>query len=418
MKKRVFAVAVLAMVFVLLSAVIFVACSPDTNPGTENTVLTDDEYTLTLRGLVDSEGNPLADIIITKAQLKALFLTHPVTYTEEEPCYASDKQDDDGNLIPHSIEGVYLEDVLAEYTDSDVIDAYGSMGLYATDTYFTLLTEETFNSTGRGSKMIIALSYDGIQLNVNEKSGALRAVFPDQIMNAWAKKLQLIEFSTEILATPQANRLYFFETLGNACNGQYTITEEVEGGNTAEFTYYGKSIAELIEAGILNAISTDKMHLSAWDYNSETEKYTAYSAWTKYEIYSVGYLLNEYEREDEGVEPLTRAPVFDGPTFSSGMTVKNILAVSVFNSAVVSLSTAFERFDTNTDNSIWVKDILILLNMYEEDNEYTITMIDDTTADLTAEEIFTASLQKEGDGYNFVYGSESATIKRIAIKIS
>ncbi len=139
---------------------------------------------------------------------------------------------------------------------------------------------------------------------------------------------------------------------------------------------------------------------------------------TKYEIYSVGYLLNEYEREDEGVEPLTRAPVFDGPTFSSGMTVKNILAVSVFNSAVVSLSTAFERFDTNTDNSIWVKDILILLNMYEEDNEYTITMIDDTTADLTAEEIFTASLQKEGDGYNFVYGSESATIKRIAIKIS
>jgi hypothetical protein len=107
--------------------------------------------------------------------------------------------------------------------------------------------------------MIIALSYDGIQLNVNEKSGALRAVFPDQIMNAWAKKLQLIEFSTEILATPQANRLYFFETLGNACNGQYTITEEVEGGNTAEFTYYGKSIAELIEAGILTAISTDKM---------------------------------------------------------------------------------------------------------------------------------------------------------------
>ncbi len=415
MRRFDFVFAVLATVFVILCAGCLTACSPDL--GSETPTFIDDEYALTLRGLVDSFGNPLADIAITKAQLKALYLTHPVIYTEDEPCYPSDKQDDKGNLIAHSLEGVYLEDVLAEYTESGTIDVYGSMVLSATDSYVTLVTEDQFNSSGRGSKMIIALSYDGNTLDVNQKSGALRAVFPDQIMNSWAKKLSMIEFSTEILLTPQVNRIYFFETLGDMFDGQYTITKEVEGGGTADFTYYGKSIAELIEANVLNAEPTDKMHLSAWDYNSETNSYSEYSAWTKYDIYDGGYLLTHVQRETEAIESLTRAPIFDGPLFSAGMTVKNILAVSVFNSAIVSLNTAFERYDTNSDDSILIKNILIKLNMYNEDDKYIVTATNEETAELTASEIFAASLVKDNGEYLLNYGNESIAVKKIAVKI-
>jgi len=265
--------------------------------------------------------------------------------------------------------------------------------------------------------MIIAFEYDGVLLNTSEKSGALRAVFPDQVANTWAKKLKTIEFSTEILLTPSVNQLYFYEYLDQEYRGYYSMVEEVLPEGTANFRYYGFSIAELIDAEILNAQASDKMHLSAWDYNSESETWSEYQAWTKYEVYSVGYLLDQVEREEEGIEVLDRAPVFDGPTFSAGMTVKNVLAASVFNSSIVTLETAFKRYDTNTDGEIWVKDLLLLLNMYDEDDSYVITSIDNTTVEITAEQIFAAKFIRDGDKYTFNYDSESISFKKIEVKI-
>lgn len=410
---------VLAVIMVVVLSFSLYACKPDEPEDNlnVNAETTDDEYFLELKGLVDSEDNLLSDINITKATIKTLFETKPVVFSNEEPCYASDKTDDDGNPIPHSVKGVYLEDILAEYTDSATIDAYGSMTLSATDNYVTVVTEDVFNSAGRGSKMIIAFEYDGVLLNTSEKSGALRAVFPDQVANTWAKKLKTIEFSTEILLTPSVNQLYFYEYLDQEYRGYYSMVEEVLPEGTANFRYYGFSIAELIDAEILNAQASDKMHLSAWDYNSESETWSEYQAWTKYEVYSVGYLLDQVEREEEGIEVLDRAPVFDGPTFSAGMTVKNVLAASVFNSSIVTLETAFKRYDTNTDGEIWVKDLLLLLNMYDEDDSYVITSIDNTTVEITAEQIFAAKFIRDGDKYTFNYDSESISFKKIEVKI-
>jgi len=421
MRKRKY-FAIFTLIFIVLLSFSLSACKTDDVPEVNDNVLaetTDDEYTLELKGLIDDQGNVLADVLITKAMIKTLYETNPVEYTEEEPCYASDKRDEDNNLIPHSLKGVYLEDVLSELSDSATIDAYGSMTLSATDNYVTVVTEDVFNSSGRGSKMIIALEYDGISLNTAERSGALRAVFPGQIANTWAKKLKTIEFSTDILLTPSVNQLYFYEYLDQEYRDSYSIVEDVQPEGTANFTYYGFSLGELIDGEILNAQASDKMHVSAWDYNSESETWSEYQAWTKYEVYSVGYLLDQVQREEEGVEDLDRSPVFDGPTFSAGMTVKNVLSASVFNSSIVTLETAFRRYDTNTDGEIWVKDLLLLLRMYDEDDSYIITSLDDTTVEITAEQIFAAKFKfiKDGDEYTFNYDSQSISFKKIEVKI-
>ena len=99
------------------------------------------------------------------------------------------------------------------------------------------------------------------------------------------------------------------------------------------------------------------------------------------------------------------------------MTVKNILAVSVFNSAIVSLNTAFERYDTNSDDSILIKSIRIKLKMYNEDDKDIVTATNEETAELTASEIFAASLVKDNGEYLLNYGNESIAVKKIAVKI-
>ena len=73
--------------------------------------------------MVDADNTPLADAVITKKQIKELYKTKPVNYTSYSPSYASDKTDDNGNPIPHTLKGVYLEDIIAAYTEGAPITA-------------------------------------------------------------------------------------------------------------------------------------------------------------------------------------------------------------------------------------------------------------------------------------------------------
>lgn len=410
-KPKLFTLAILILC-VILSFTLFSSCKP--NEG-GIVVATDDEYTLTIKGLVDINGNPLQDFTITKAKIKELYQLKPVEYTTENPCFASDKTDDFGNPIPHTLKGVYFEDILTEYTQSAEIGTYGSLTLNATDSYVTVATEDVFNSSGRGSKMIIAFEYDGILLNESEKSGALRAVFPNQIANVWAKKLITIEVSTDILLPPAVNKVFFYELLDEAYRGSYQIVEE-----QINTTYFGIDISLLIEGDgdILPVQSTDKMHLGAWDYNSELQAYSEYQAWTKYDVYSSGFLLDQVQQEGGEIEELSRSPVFDGPEFSSGMTVKNVFSMSAFNTSIVSIETALRRFDTNLDSKIYLKDILMTLNMYDDDETYEVTPIVGDTIELSAEQVFTSTIEKVGIEYILHYGEQSINFKKIAIKIN
>lgn len=395
----------------LIIAIPFALLACDKNNPTDPTA--DDLYTLTLAGLIDASGNSIADVTITKAQIKTLFQSKPVVFDANNPAYASDKTDDNGNKIPHTLKGVYLEDIMAQLTASDGIDAYGSMTLNGTDGYVTVATEEVFNSAGRGSKLIIAFEYDGVSLTAAEKSGALRAVFPDQIANCWAKKLNKIEFSTGILQSPSILRFTVLESITQGISsyqGTTTINDSL-----VDCTYFGIPLSALIDANILNAQPTDKMHLLAWDYNSDTNNYTEYSAWTKYDVYSGGWLLSDRQLTGQNKQALTRAPIFDGPDFSAGMTVKNILALSVYNSGIVSLETAFARYDTDAEDSFYIKDLLILLNMFDTDNSYAVTSLQGNAVTLTATQMISATVTKQGQSYLLNYGTNSTTMASIAI---
>lgn len=417
MGRKFFAV-VLTLLLLMSLITGLTACKKDENKPVAN----DDEYTLTLKGMVDADGQTLADTAITKKQIKELYKTKPVDYTADNPCYASDKTDDNGNKIPHTLKGVYLEDLIAEYSAGSTIDAYGSLTLNAADNYVTIATEEIFNSAGRGSKMIIAFEYDGNMLSEKEKSGALRAVFPDQIANVWCKKLKSIEFSTDILQAPSVNKFTVLEALGEGYNGSYTIPVTTPN-ETYNMTYYGLSLKKLLDARILNAAETDKMYLNAWDYNDATEKYSEYSVWTKYAVFSNGYLLYEEQRGNEQREPMSRAPVFDGPAFEKGMTVKNVLALSVYKTAVVSLTTAMTRFDPDKDNQTDGKfnasDLLRLLNMWDDDNTYAVTPVEGNKVTLSYALMQAAKISKSGDSFILTYGNnQSVTVKSLEIQIA
>ena len=287
----------------IFSAMLFTGCDED---GNNEATFTDDDYTITLSNLVDKDGNQIDDVVIKKSDIRALFETKPVIHDDTNPVVASDKQDEDGNLIPHTVKGVYLEDLLAQYTTSGTIDKYASMTLYALDGYITVVTEDVFNSDLHGNKMILALEFDGEVLTPQSKSGAIRAIFPDQVANGWAKYLTKIEFSSEILKNPSVYSLHVLEELSlETYGGSYT--EETEDGI---YTYSGLKFSKLIgENNILKGVKEiDKLIAIAWDYNSSTNKYNEYIKSTTYDVYSKGYLLTSGTLDTDTTWTLTRTP--------------------------------------------------------------------------------------------------------------
>lgn len=401
----------------IFSTILFTSCDKNKPPTKE---FADDDYTLTLSNLVDKDGNQIDDVVIKKSDIRALFKTKPVIHDDTNPVVASDKQDDDGNLIPHTLKGVYLEDLLAQYTTSGTIDKYASMTLSSTDGYVTVVTEDVFNSDLRGSKMIIALEYDGNVLNPNAKSGALRAIFPNQIANGWAKYLNKIEFSSEMLKTPTVYSLHILETLNfETYGGSYT--EETED---VVYTYSGLKISKLIgEDNILKGVkSVDKLSAVAWDFNSDTGKFNEYKTWVTYDVYNEGYLLTSGTLDTDDAWTLTRTPILDGPTYSDGMTVKNILSISVFHSAIVSLETAMKRYDADadgfTDDSFKIKDLLLLLNMFDKDTDYIVTKLDGTKIEVSNAQMSQSIISKSTEStYVISYGDMSFEFKTIDMVI-
>ena len=356
-------------------------------------------------------------IIITKQQI--IDLPKKVIYNEENPAYASDKTDENGNLIPHSLIGVYLDDVLNVYADGAVSGAYSAMVLKASDGYETVLTQETYSTEHGGSKMILAYEYDGIRLNPNESSGAIRAIFPDQIANSWTKKLTSIEFGDASLVPPSPDTLSFVELLGNSFQASFSKTETV-GANTYDFTYYGISMKKLFEANILNAEETDKMYLIAWDYitNGETGIYREYTNWKRYEYYQNAFLADSYKIGENEIEILPNSPTFDGENIQHGMCVKNTLAFSVKNTALVNLKMSFERYDNNNDNIIDFSDILLLVNMLDNSISYTITDKNNSTTIINGSEIENATLENNNGVFVLHYGENLIEIKSISKNIN
>lgn len=409
----------LSLILVIMLAAIFCLTAYGCDkPNEDNNIIenkdpvaqNDDDYILEIEGIS-------AEIIsVTKAQIKALAQTKPVEYTQSEPCYSSDKTDDDGNPEPHWLKGVYLDDILAEYAGGAVSGYYSAMVLQGTDGYDSILTQETYSIEHGGSKMIVAYEYDGNVLTPTARSGALRAIFPDQVANSWAKMLKKIIFSDAQLSPPAPTTLNFIELLGDSYNGSFT-KEITTGAGTSTHTFYGISLKKLIEADILTAEENDKMYMKAWDYitdgtNSFNREYTN---WKSNEYYADSYLVYSYKIGDGQEQSETNAPAFDGANILKGMTVKNVLSLSVKNTALVSLDMAYDRYDIEETDEINFSDVLGLVNMMNETRTYTITDTSGSSIELSGTVLDTATLENTASGYLLHYGAESLTIKSISI---
>ena len=410
MKKHLLFVLFIAIVLVL--SVSLAACGSDAaiNNGENNNVSTDDNYSLTVSGIgVD-------DIVITKKQIKDIFAIKPVIFDEENPVYASDKTDDAGNPIPHTIKGVYFDDVLSEYADGALSGAYSSMTLKSLDGYESVLTSDIYNTEHGGSKMIIAINYDGEDLKETSKSGALRAVFPNQIANSWAKFLSEIVFGNATLLPPEPTTLNFCELIDSAYFGQFEKTIEI-GTGSETVTYYGISLDSLIDEGILNADENDKMFISAWDYitNGTESFYREYINWKSYEIYSDAYLVYETQTEGGAKTPYDLSPALNSALMQSGMTVKNVLSLSVNDTALVSLKIAFERYKGEGESTVAIKNILENISMFDSVANYKITDREGNETTVTADDLTSAQISFDGDDYILTVGGNDILIKTITL---
>jgi len=387
----------LLIIFIITLCFIITGCN---NVEPTETPTADGEYILEIKGITDGT------IEVTKAQILSLYETKGVEYTAENLCYASDKLDDDGNLIPHTLKGVYLDDILKTHAYGAKAEAYTAMLLKGADGYETVLTSNTFNIEQGGSKMIIAFEYDGVTLNPSEKSGALRAVFPDQVNNSWVKQLKSITFTDAELNPPSPDTLNFIEMLGDSYNGSF-VKDEVTDAGSFSITYYGVSVKKLLEGEILKAQETDKMYLKAWDFitNGTEYYYREYTNWKSYEYYEDAYLVYSYKEGEGEIEDYDRAPKLDGENILSGMSVKNILSLSVGTTALVSLDIAYERFDPENTSSIDFSDILTLVNMPATGN-YTVYDTQDNIISLSGSELLGATLEKSGSAYILHYGED------------
>ncbi|NCA67551.1 MAG: hypothetical protein EOM87_05755 [Clostridia bacterium] len=408
MKK---AASMFLMLIILIASFALFGCEimPEKETIVDNSA--DLAYTLELEGITPEK------VIVTKAQILELGKTKEVVYDEENPCYASDKTDEFNNLIPRIVKGVYLDEIMEHYAYGTTTTSFSAITLRGTDGYETVLTSDTYNEEQGGSKMIVAYYYEGIVLNESESSGALRMIVPNQVANSWAKKLKTIIFSDAALTPPEPARLNFVELLGDSYDGTFA-REETTGAGTFDYTYYGVSLSALFADETLTAETTDKMYLIAWDYitNGTDYFYRQYTSWKSNEYYSNAYLIYR-EQEDQGeITDEIRAPVFDGANMQKGMSVKNVLAISVNDTSLITLSIAFERYDTDTDNRIAFGELLELVNL-KEDAVYNVFNTDEAITVITGSDLSAATLENNGGVYLLHYGVDSVlTLKSIELQ--
>ena len=391
MKKRSIP-AILLVLLIALSLVVFASCDKD---GTKPDDV-DGNYTLVLKGLVDSNGTKLGDIIIKKSQILQLYKTKGVEYTADNPATASDKTDEDGNPVKHTLKGVYLEDLVKEFSNSMDMYEYGSISLMASDGYIAITTEDVFNPEKHGSKVIVVFEFDGREMKEKSETGALRIVIPGQIASTWVKYLNVIEFSAEILAAPTAFSFDVLEAIDvEKYGGGFTATKD-----DGTYNYTGLSLGKIIGEGGLftNIQETDKMCVIAWDYRSESNTFQEYRAWTTHAYYKNGYIVTGGTKAGDESYKVTRLPIVDGPDYSAAMTVKRALAILCFRNSIVSLDTAMKRYDPDvngkTDGVFALKELLVLLNMYGQDKVYQITTKDGSKVELSRDNATKATISK------------------------
>jgi len=391
MKKTSKLLSALTALLLTLSFVALAACNPKpfTFPAAS-----DDGYELEIEGFTSEL------IKITKGEMKKFYNENAdkrAIATDKNPIKVGDGTDENGNLKSYVLKGVYLDDILALYDEELSTADFSSLKFVASDGYNTLLAPEDFNESMGGSKIIIALEYEGETLTPSSASGALRAVLADKAHNKWAKFLKRITFGNTALSAPAASEVYFMETLPSSFSGTF---------NKGVYQYTGISVSKLLAAGgIFIANAGDIMYVSASDGKIIPNSY---------DVFKNAFFVYKQKEGSAAETGRANAPVFDSATMLSGMTVKGVTAAVLNGKALVSLDMLFELYAN--------AGILQISKLFEAVGIATVAaytvQTDGYSVDIIASDFLTAALTKEGENYMLSYGDgKIVALKSFGIKI-
>ncbi|MCL2675823.1 MAG: molybdopterin-dependent oxidoreductase [Firmicutes bacterium] len=400
--KRLFAALFAA---IMVCAVVLAACPDIPNNPDEFEIAqaytfaaaSDDNYALELEGI--AEGT----ISVTKGELKAFYNANQdkrVIAISTDRIYVSDKDDQDnpGKKESCTLKGVYLDDVLAfkgiELSSNDFL----SMTFFATDGYVKLSSANFRTGEGEtGSKIIIALEFQGEVLTPDSQSGALRAVLSVQPKNTWIKFLKKITFGDIVLSAPAINNVRLMETLPADYYDKFT-----EGSHI----YEGISFAKLLhaETGIMTAAAADVAYIYATDGKIIANEYN---------VYKDAFLVyTDKEGSTTEAVPVENAPVFYKKGMLSGMKVKGVYAANIKGNALVSMD-LFMGMHAQSGAVAMSKLVEVL--KIPAVALYTIET-DGGAIDILASEFSAATIKKEGGNYILTYGGTSAVVKSFGVK--
>ncbi|MEG1963521.1 MAG: molybdopterin-dependent oxidoreductase [Clostridia bacterium] len=375
----------IAMMLILTMLFAFVACKNTT------TVENDDDYAITLAGIGEQP------IVITKGKIKQFI---SVEFKADKPAFASDKTDLDGKLIPHTLKGVYLDDILKEYGFKSA--DFSAINVKSIDSYEVLLAKDSYDESVGGSKIILAYEYDGVALNPEESSGSIRLVLHNQEMNTWVKKVKSIDFTASKIVVPQPKEVLILESLFNEQNIKGSFVDK------AGVTQSGVSLFKMEEQRKITFTKDSYLKFYAWDKELKDEQYFT-KEYTGFRGYD--YFKNAFFYYEEGVPTLDKQ--YPPNADLKGMKVKNLLSVSIEDKAFLSLQTAFLKFG-ETANEIAFKQVL---DLTEIQNATTyIVVCEQGNMEITAEDLTKCTLQRTQKVYTLKVG-EKVYSKINSIKI-
>ncbi|MCL2630029.1 MAG: hypothetical protein FWD49_00730 [Firmicutes bacterium] len=396
--KKFFKVTTLLLVLVFAGTLILTAC----NDGNPNSAISDDDYTLTIKGYLD-DGK---DLVIKKSVIKEFYAENPDKRAPEDgervAGIRTHKVDGKDELITYEVSGVYLDDILALYGEKTASDFDVMTVISLDDGYENILKPDIFDTTKGGVKMIIALFYEGEELTQESQSGALRAVFPTKANNAWAKHLCEIRFGETAPMQDATTTAYFMETL----------TDFVDTFSKGNAWYSGVSISALLDAGILADNEDLYMFITGFD---EEEDYLVVK---NYLNYASAFLTDKISLTGENGQynALAKSPVFDGADYLNALKISNTAFLTLGKTALVSFAQLAERH-ANAQGDLKVSDILTELNMPKTGLvNYEVKDTNGEMAVLTADIFNSATIKSEGGNFVLTHANGTLNIASFVCK--
>ncbi len=407
---------ILALICIL--TVSFVACGD--NVSSSNNCLTDasadDGYVLTLQFMQEDNVTVASTISVTKREIKDIYSTKPVVLDSFK---ASDKTDF------HSVKGVYLDDILTSKNVLKKTTDFGGLQFVSTDNHAPKISKGDYDYQNGGSKINIALEYDGNVLTETGKSGALRTVLPNRANATWAKKLEKIVFSQREAVMPSPTKLYILQTLDNVSTLLTSKEFSKADNDNSSITHYfqGVGISALKDAGIVSYASTDEMAVMCWNYydatvqaNPDSYQFNGVTYYSYASFDSAAICMKTKTDLSADWTDVEKGPAFDGRNISNGLKRSYFSSLAIKNTAVINMEMSYRARIYKQTEALTLDKILEEVNMFDVAKKYKLTGINGEVLSFeNGSDIRTTKVIKDGNAYKIKYDTTEFVLKTVEI---